>query len=168
MNWNMIIGQLYNLKICKSKLSNDFLKCKEIDTEKGFCKICEEGYYLNNGDKKCSKVEKCNESIFGNCIKCNRGYYFDKKDNLCKIQENNFSFCKQTIDGITCDLCYEGTFFDENGNCSFSKHCLQSSEGKCEKCIKGYYLANNSLCSESDNCYYSDAESGICLICQEN
>ena len=164
----ILIGQQYNFKICKSIFSNDFQNCKTINSEKGYCEECETGFYLNNGDKKCTKVERCNESIFGNCIKCNRGYYFDIKENLCKKQEKQFLHCKQTIDGRTCDICDDETFFDENRNCSFSNYCSNSSNGKCQKCINGYYLTNNSLCSESENCYSSDSESGVCLKCIDN
>ena len=165
----ILIGQRFNLKICKSLLSEDFLNCKEIDKEKGLCKECEEGYYLNNGDKKCTKTEKCNESVFGNCISCNRGYYYDKTENLCKEQEdNNFLHCKQTIDGINCEECEDDIYSDENGNCTFTNHCSQSSNSKCEKCINGYYLTDNSFCSDSENCHYADGETGVCAQCKEN
>ena len=42
------------LKICKYKYLEDFKHCLKINTENGFCDECEESFYLNNGDKKCS------------------------------------------------------------------------------------------------------------------
>ena len=164
----ILVGKQFELKICKSILSNDFLNCKEINKEKGFCEECEEGYFLNNGDRKCIKTEKCNESIFGNCILCNRGYYFDKKENKCKKQENNFLHCKQTIDGNTCDICEDEFYFDQNKNCTFTNFCSVSSNSICQKCIEGYYLASNSLCSDTQNCYRADNENGLCLECNNN
>ena len=34
-----------------------------------------------NSEYKCTKVEFCRESIFGNCISCTYNYYYDKKNN---------------------------------------------------------------------------------------
>ena len=164
----LLIGQKFGLKYCKSIKSEDFINCTEIGIEKGLCIKCEEGFFLNKKDRKCIKVDKCNESIFGNCLSCINGYYLDKKENICKKQEELFFCCKVTLDGKTCDMCDDGAYFDENGNCSFTSHCSQSLNGTCKECIKGYYLSDNSYCSDSDNCIYADNDNGICFSCHQN
>ena len=164
----ILIGQKFDLKICKSIYSKDFTNCKKIEKENGFCQECEEGYFLNKKDKKCSKIENCNESIFGNCISCVNGYYFDKIENICKKQENNFFYCKQTVDGKNCDICQDDMYFDENGKCTLSNFCSESINGTCVKCINGFYLTPNSFCSDSNNCIYADRENGICFSCNDN
>ena len=60
--------------ICKSLDLDDFQNCKVIDTTSGYCQECEDGYFLSEGDKKCTKIENCNESSFGICKNCNGGY----------------------------------------------------------------------------------------------
>ena len=153
-------------KMCKSVLNEDFKNCKKINSGLGICEICEDGYYLNSGDKKCTKTKNCYESIFGVCNICNSGFYLDKKNSECKEKYGIFNFCKQTIDGKTCDTCDEGAYLDQDGNCVGTQFCLKSTEGKCEECNSGYYLsANNNFCVNTQNCYYGDKDIGICLDC---
>ena len=153
-------------KICKSLLSNDFENCKNIDSKNGLCQQCEEGYYLNKGDKKCIKTENCNESMFGICTLCNEGYYLDKKEIKCKAKKGEFLLCRQTIDGESCDLCDSGSYMDEEGICVNSNFCKKSSNGKCTKCIDDYYLSsNNGYCTNTHNCYIADKDTGLCLEC---
>jgi len=153
-------------KMCKSVLNEDFKNCKKINSGLGVCEICEDGYYLNGGDKKCTKTENCYESIFGICNTCNSGFYLDKKNSECKEKYGIFNFCKQTIDGKTCDTCDEGAYLDQEGNCVGTQFCLKSEEGKCKECNSGYYLsANNNFCVNTENCYYGDKDFGICLDC---
>ena len=70
----VLIGEIFyfgdGLKMCKSINSEDLKNCDRINEEKGTCLTCKEGYYLNSGDKKCSKTLNCYESTFGICKKC--------------------------------------------------------------------------------------------------
>ena len=164
----ILIGE-YNLKICKSLLSEDFKNCQEIDIEKGVCQECEEGYFLSEGDRRCSKTENCLETVFGNCISCNESFYLDKREVLCiNKTDTEFLLCKQTLDGQSCDICDDGLYFDENKMCTFSNFCSESLNGNCKKCISGYYLAKNNFCSNIENCNLADKDTGICLLCGEN
>jgi len=52
------IGKKGELQMCKYSLSEDFLHCKLIDYERGFCKECEENYFLSL-ENKCIKTENC-------------------------------------------------------------------------------------------------------------
>ena len=164
----LLVGQKFGLKFCKSITSEDFLNCEEIGNETGLCIKCKEGFFLNREDKKCTKVENCKDSIFWNCISCINGYYLDIRENICKKQENKLLYCKQTLDGENCEICQDETYFDENGNCTFSNYCSESINGQCKKCINGYYLSNNSYCSDTDNCNYADSDNGICFSCHDN
>ena len=57
------------IMICKSLFSEDIKFCDTINKNNGLCDKCQEGYYLNKKDKKCSTTENCEESIFGVCTK---------------------------------------------------------------------------------------------------
>ena len=163
----ILIGQ-QKLKICKYILSDDFKNCQKINIIEGNCEICDDNYFLTEGDKKCSKVDNCSESIFGNCILCNKDFYLDKKEEKCVNKTDSiFQLCKQTIDGKNCDKCDDGLYFDDNGLCTFSNFCSESEEGKCIKCIKGYFLAKNNFCTNVNNCYSADKDTGICLLCEQ-
>jgi len=161
----ILVGEEYNYKFCKSKISDDFLNCEEIDNKKGGCQKCKEGFYLNVGDRKCIEIENCYESIFGNCVKCMPGFYYNKKLNKCIQKKGDLIFCKQTMDEEKCDICDDYHYFDENGICTFGNFCSESKNGKCIKCMDGYYLTNDNICSITNNCYYSDKDTGICLVC---
>ena len=165
----ILVGKDENIKMCKSLSIEIYKNCEHINLETGMCDKCEEGYFLNS-EQKCTKVEFCKESIYGNCISCKYSYYYDKKEDKCKKKDDNFYFffCKQTIDGEHCDICDEGYFLDESGICVPTKYCLESDKLICQKCIPGYYLSDNNCCSITDNCYYVDIFSFICTFCQKN
>ena len=155
--------------LCKSLALEEFQNCANIDSISGYCTICQEGYFLSDGDKKCTKIENCNESSFGICKKCNNGYYLDKKDNKCKIQSGIFLNCQETIDGEACDLCNDDYYFTEEGNCLLVNYCSKGVNYKCEQCISGYYLTKDKLsCTNEQNCYNGDANNGLCNLCIDN
>ena len=164
---NFYFGE--GLKICKSINSEDLKNCDRIDEEKGSCLSCKEGYYLNSGDKKCSKISNCYESSFGICKKCNLGYYLNKKDDKCEKENGVFINCKESVNNQTCDICQDDYYFDEEGKCVSINYCSVSDEsGKCRKCKSGYYLSSNGdSCTINDNCNYGDKDLGICLSCEE-
>ena len=163
----ILIGSEYDLKICKSLLSDDFKNCENINKEKGFCDLCKEGYYLNSCDKKCVKTENCTESTFGICNKCNSGYYLDKKQNKCIFKNGTLIHCMQTIDGKTCDICDDGFFIDSENNCIKTNFCEKGDKnGNCKKCISGYYLSKyDKSCTNEKNCYFGISDMGVCEIC---
>ena len=169
----ILIGKENNLykeiKICKSLNLDDFKNCLKINTEIGTCEECEEGFYLNNGDKKCSKIENCNESTYGNCKICNEGFYLDKKKNKCNGQKDKFMNCKESIDGKNCDKCIDEYFLNEELKCINTNYCKKANNNTCEECIDGYYLSkSDKICTTDKNCDYGDNELGICLSCKEN
>ena len=156
--------------ICKSLNSDDFQNCTSIDSLHGKCQQCKEGYYLNIIDKKCTKTENCTKSFFGICKQCINGYYLDKKENKCKKQNNeNFEYCKETMDSIKCNKCDDGYYLDEDGKCVETNFCAKKGKyGKCEKCIEGYYPTDyKSICTTTRNCYFGNKHSGICEICKD-
>ena len=160
-----LIGKENEFKFCKSLSIENFKNCKTINYEKGICNECEDSYYLTSGDFKCIKTENCQESIFGNCIKCNNNYYYDRKENKCKEKDNDFKYCKQTINGITCEICEDGYYFDENKICVETQFCLESENLVCKKCKSGYYLSNNKICTFTDNCQVANTVISICTFC---
>ena len=171
----ILIGQedIYNnnaIKICKSLNFGDLKHCEEINQLTGLCQKCKEGYYLNNGDKKCISTKNCYESVYDVCTKCNNNYYLDKKDNQCKNQAGVFEYCQVSVDGKTCDICDDNYYFDENGKCISINFCKTPINlNNCEKCIDGYFPSEyKSSCVSTENCLYGDKDIGICKTCKDN
>ena len=79
---SILVGS--DIKICKSLYSEDLKNCEKINRINGLCDSCEEGFYLNSGDKKCINTENCHKSSFGVCKICSPNYYLDKIDGKCK------------------------------------------------------------------------------------
>ena len=160
-----------NYLICKSLKSEDLNNCQTIDTINGVCLECKEGFYLNKGDNRCSKIENCSESSFGVCMQCINGYYYNKKKNKCIKEEGLFIHCKITIDGELCDVCEDNYYLSEDGKCSETNYCskVNLEKGKCEECISNYHLSEyDSYCVSTNNCYVGDQDTGLCLYCIEN
>ena len=165
----ILIGESNSFKLCKSTLSTDLKNCKSIDKTNGLCQSCEEGYYLNKGDKKCSNIENCYESSYGKCKKCNSGYYLNKKDEKCLLQDNQLYHCQETIDGKNCDKCDIDYYLDKGGKCVSTNYCSKSENFKCVECLSNYYLTENGEeCSTEKNCFSADKELGYCTSCKSN
>ena len=159
-------------QICKYLDSEDLKNCKKINGLLGFCEECEEGFFLNNGDKKCSTIENCNKSIYGKCKICNKGFYLDLKGNKCKKQNEFFENCKESFDSESykCDICEDGYYFDENYKCVNINFCENGKNlgNGCENCILGYYLTEiEDSCTKEQNCYSGNKDTGICSKCIE-
>ena len=158
-----------NLKICKSLYTGDLKNCEKVDKSNGFCEKCEEGYYLNSGDKKCSKTENCYESIFEVCTKCNKNHYYDKTESKCKNQTDIFEHCKESLDGETCNICDDDYYFNDEGECIAVNYCKKSiNEYQCKECVSNYFLNKyKTSCVTTKNCYNGDANLGVCFSCIE-
>ena len=173
INDYILVGKENNLnreiKICKSINLEEFKNCLKINTDFGICDKCDENFYLNDGDKKCSNTENCYESTYGKCKICNDGFYLDKNENKCLKQNDKFLKCKETLDGEKCDKCIDNYYFDKKYNCVNTNYCNIGYRNICEECINGYYLSkSDNVCTTEKNCYYGDEELGICLSCIEN
>ena len=164
-----LLGQ--NIKMCKSLMSEDLKHCETFDQNTGICQRCQQNYFLNSGDNRCSPVENCFESSFDNCKKCNSAYYLNKKENKCKLQrDDDLKFCAESLDGINCDKCEDDCFFDEKGKCYGIRHCSKGvTFSECEQCKEGYYLTEYlHSCTTEKNCYQGDRYLGICTKCKDN
>ena len=163
----IFIGANDGIQICKSINSDDLKNCKEINTEKGLCEKCEEGFYLNLGDKKCTKIENCFESSMGKCIRCTNYYYLNKKEEKCIAQKENFYNCRESLNGESCDLCHEYYYLSEDKKCTKTNYCSEGSSYYCKECISGYYLSEeNGVCTQEENCLIGKEDIGVCLECK--
>ena len=163
----ILIGQEHyeGIKVCKSKNSPDFKNCNQTDYSTGFCLECKEGYYLGLEDFICTETKNCSKSVYGLCTKCIPGFYLDKKNNECIFQNKTLVNCKQTIDNETCDICEDGFFLEEGGNCITINYCHKGGS-RCTKCFEGYYpTENKDACVTTDNCYIGDKIIGVCTEC---
>ena len=156
-------------------INNDFYKCKRVTWYKK-CAYCVDGYYLDDIDNKCTKINGCALSENENkCIECNTFFYcLDKKTGKCerndKIidEKKKFYFkCNKTNDeGTKCEECNYGFILNDNGLCIDDKNCLEKDEnGLCVKCQdeKGNYCLNDifgcvkilgySYCLECNNIF---------------
>ena len=163
----LIGGDQDYFKLCKSVKSQDLMNCKKINDLTGYCETCEDGYFLNSGDLKCSNIENCFESSFNECILCNEGFYLDKKNKKCLFQsDDKFLFCKETLDGEKCDVCEDDFFFDQKGNCVGVNFCEEGKYYGCDKCIDGYYFSRDrKSCTNDKNCFNGDSMYGTCNSC---
>ena len=166
----ILVGSNYDdsYQICKNKNSGEFRNCYYINSKTGFCEVCEEGYFLTEGNSRCINIENCYESIFGLCIQCKHGYYLNKRESICLKVENSFYYCKQTLDGKNCDECNFGYYMAEDGQCSLSINCAKTNKGKCIECSNGFFLEENNICTNESNCSDADKDSGLCNYCKTN
>jgi len=164
-SYSYIIGEI---KLCKPYSSDDLKNCKIINVEKGKCDVCEDGYYLGENDKKCTKIEYCSISSFGICQRCNNANYLDKKQNKCFLEKDNFINCKISNDGTKCDECKDDFYFDDEGKCVFSNYCSKGETNKCDKCKDGYYLTQSGgVCTTEEKCDSGRKDIGVCTLCTD-
>ena len=164
----LIIDNNYNL--CKYQYLDEYKNCYEVDYTTGKCIDCIDGYYLSSEDEKCTNTDDCKKSLYGICEICEDGYYLDKNDNdLCKKSIFELSFCKLTLDGITCNECEEEYYLTEKNLCTSTKNCKISKIGSiCELCNEGYYLSNSGICTKEKNCLFGNGNTNLCEICQNS
>jgi len=163
--YSYIIGKN---KLCKPYSSDDLKNCKTINLERGKCDVCEDGYYLGENDKKCTKIEYCSISSFGICQRCNNAHYLDKKQNKCILENDKIINCKISNDGTKCDECKDEYYFDDEGKCVFSNYCSKGENYKCNKCKDGYYLTQyGGVCTTEENCYSGRKDIGVCTLCRD-
>ena len=156
---------------CKAKPKEEDLYCKKFDKE-GICTECVDNYFLTHGNKKCSKVFYCNYVQDNECTECIRGYYLDKKDNnICKPYNENFFYCKESIDGKKCSLCQEGFYLSQDNKCVITPYCVESKPNTylCQQCVEGYFLTTEESCSITKHCkHLLDPSSGKCYSCDKD
>ncbi len=171
----ILIGPADSYRICKSIDSEDFMNCESINYETGKCAKCEEGFFLNSGDGRCSEIEFCSQSIYAQCVECSLGFVLDNNSkekcrSMVDVMEENpkLVYCIETDDGKTCKKCMENFYPDAEGVCVFTNNCEKTENGTCIKCQEGFYLMEESgICLNDENCLNGDMELGICSECKK-
>ena len=134
----------------KTKTINDLskpLNCKTCNYTEKKCTLCEDGYYLENGE--CKECEHCDTCTNNGCTKCSAGYYL--VGNKCEQCSSNCSVCTATNDNNTrCKICNAGYGKPYNGaeacvEC-YIDHCTSCNADykKCSGCEDGYTLKDGS------------------------
>ena len=88
-----------------------------------------------------------------------------KNEEKCQLIEDSFVFCKQTIDGKTCDLCKNNYYLAEDGQCTDTIMCSKTEKGKCIQCSEGAILLKDNTCSLEKNCLSADKDTALCNSC---
>lgn len=159
---------------CVSLNNNEeLLNCEEYDTY-GHCLKCKENYFMNAGDKKCSKTNNCLYSSNGICDICDYDYYLDKNNKtnyLCILNNgtNTLWKCIFSENGKTCDECLFPYFLSKNNFCVKNINCTLGdlNLGKCLKCSEDLYLSSdNYSCTTSDLCITGYMHNNKCKLCK--
>ena len=167
---NYIIITDGNFNLCKSLSSDDYQHCKKINETTSLCDECEEDYFLNSIDHKCSKVGNCSESFLGECKKCDIGYYLNVNEKKCIMQDyDTFKNCKISYNGTKCDVCNDESYITYDNKCIHTNYCAHGNAYHCDECIEGYYVTTFAgICTNEKNCYNGRKDIGICIECNEN
>ena len=161
-------GYKYNSNENICEIDNSDLKCFDENcvscsyNEEGFCDLCKNGFYLNQG--RCFELEKCildenNE----NCVSCldNQNYYL-KEDG----------FCYEKCYGQKCsDVQLDNQFYNCEDNClvckNYDLYFITNCKDK-EQCV----IENCALCRNSNDCFYCLSgffkQNGLCYKCPNN
>ena len=159
---------------CISLESEQLLNCEEYDIY-GHCLKCKKNYYINSGDKKCSKTKYCLNSTNGICDICENDFYLDKSNKvnyLCLPNNKNNIFwkCNLSNNGINCDECIFPYFLTQNKICVQSHFCEKGiyATGKCLKCKDNLYLTEDKYsCTKSDFCLNGYSNNTKCQKCKD-
>ena len=92
-------------------------------------------------------------------------------ENKCKEKDDNFLYCKETLDGIKCATCDDYFYFAEDGKCSPVNFCAKVENNKCVSCKQNYFLSSHygySQCTITPHCASGDADTGLCLTCEDD
>ena len=165
---SILVGS--DIKICKSLNSEDLKNCEKINTINGLCDSCEEGFYLNSGDKKCIKTENCLKSSFGVCKICSANYYLDKinEEGICI----DINYCLKEAPYVKCEKCISGYYRTVYGDsCTKEKNCYLGNKdlGLCYQCESEYYIDfKDGKCKsnrEENDFKYCRKADGTCYDC---
>ncbi|OHT16187.1 hypothetical protein TRFO_13337 [Tritrichomonas foetus] len=138
---------------CSTSIDN----CKDCEDDGISCKLCFEGFYLDNADQTCKAcgVENCKicSSDQTSCTECKEGYNLDSNNqpHQCTKQTCNVQNCELCVSQKPneCSKCSEGFYLDNADqtckacgveNC---KICL-SDQTSCTECKEGYNLDSNN------------------------
>ena len=156
--------KIQKLKKCVTGEKEKCKECKDDEDLINQCKICNEGYYLEENSNKtecvsCNKIEDCMECNEDNnkliCNKCREGYELINNSCIeknCEIGANEkCSSCKLVKDKKKeCYTCNEGYFLKEN-----STICSKCTINNCKKCS---FINNKEICNECLDTFIAKTE----------
>ena len=138
--------------------NSDYYKCLSTNRFNS-CDKCENDYYLNSGDKKCTISYGCKYAENSKrCIECENYYCLDVKKGICVdndyTEDENVKIyinCNRTNEeGTACEECLEGYEVGEEGYCVDVEHCTKRENGVCVKCFEGDdYFSDDLYCANS-------------------
>ena len=134
-----------------------YYKCKKTNNVDSECVLCEDGYFLENG--QCFDTLNCKLRPFGNCVECKNHFCLSNVYGCLNTNVDNCERC-DSDDINQCTGCKSGYRLDEAKNvCVKCKEgCATcSNDNNCGYCDEGYFVKKR----ESKNEEY-DAECGKC------
>ena len=159
------------IKNCKNYISSNF------ETEKIFCSICQNEFFLKNNFCIKGKIENCliYDIYSEKCFQCKNKFFLNPINFQCNphSQISNCLNYDNKINGL-CKNCEKGSIlFEKKTICkpvNKIQNCLKYKNiSNCEKCKNGYNNIDKKKCIPlplSSNCLYQ--ENSICIICKEN
>ena len=180
---------------CETKCIEHCDACSSTTT----CDVCAPTHFLQDGNcTKCSsKFVDCATCTADKCLtyicqhqdpdcdkKYTPGLYYSKITDKCEKCSEGCKHCEpNNKTGSICELCNDGLFLTNKGECipcHYVEGCVsgQCDGNKCLKCKKGYYRKDKgcarceescAICGDDGKCiscvegYYLDEEFGKCL-----
>ncbi|WAR16623.1 TENX-like protein [Mya arenaria] len=159
-------------KTCKNRCPESCTSCQKSD---GYCRSCDLGYYLYNGNCTTCVTHCANCALYG-CNLCNDGHWGGICENSCT--ERCKSCTKESGNCLSCEAGYWGSTCDEfcvenclecdrwNGNCNSCKsgnwgYSCTACGVQCKKCSQSYG------CLECNDGYFGETCRKYCgLYCQ--
>ena len=148
-------------------------KCEKSNENVTLCDLCEEDYYLDSEDLKCTKINGCAVSENENkCVKCNVDYCLDINKGICvgnligPENENGkiYYLCNETNnDGTECAICKKESLVIENGACVNKADCAEEIDGECVKCNEKNSDGTKMCLNSVFGCVETEAKN--CLKC---
>ncbi|ELP90009.1 protein serine/threonine kinase, putative [Entamoeba invadens IP1] len=158
------VGKTLSESRCKEC---DLPNCRTCSTSQYKCDICEESYYVENGEctKLCVDDDKCIQCRGQKCSKCQIGYTLDESSKCVQ--------CTPTTCTSFSGECDVGYFPFDNYCWSTKEYfdgCLDASRysTKCLSCKDGYGLSNDNSCKIcEEGCSSCAFDNSLCVQCKE-
>ena len=140
----------------------------------GYCKTCQSGFELDNGNCNSGAVENCKTyATSDTCSECKSGFFL-QNSTTCSAYDENLDCLTYNPNENKCATCASGKTLNANGNCETDgtdPNCETFTSNTCTKCKTGYYLNTSAnSCNQRNNntCKTYENNADECATCDDN